>query len=753
MTLVRNKLISWLHEGRQPTVERILYIDPTGDDISTIVVDSEHEAEVRTALPVWRKREEIVTALEAHKAILLDIDHCAPPLFSEGELNSKKYQSLREQRDIAMGRIAPLVEGKNAVDILSTHERARLVAARVEEEEVSRQTLFTDLRRWWQGGQVPNTLIGRYYRCGTRKDGKPREVKNKLGRPSDITLIDKDERPTSVNVDARWREIIELGGQMFYEKQSQMTWDEAYTETLGHFCAKGYKEEEGVKKPILPDPLQNEVFTLEQFKYHFRKYMSRNLRRSILKRVGTRAYNLRHREKKGNAKEQGPGPTAVYQIDATLADVYLVSILNRRKIIGRPVIYAVVDVFSHMIVGICVRLEGEGWQGVRLALENAVSDKVPFCAEYGIVITDEMWPARHLCDHLTGDRGPLESENGDNIPKALGIRLSNTAPYRADWKGLVEQIFRLLNIRVIHALPGAVDPKHERGDGDYRLDAVLDIHQFTRIVIKAVILHNTKHRIENFAFDADMIEDEVEPFPAELFSWGIENRSGSPRSFDREAVMINLLPEGDATVTEYGIKFGPAYYTCDMIEKEGWKLKAGNTGTWDVRVAYHPRRAKIIYLRPGGGRPAIPCHLIDPNSPFENCDWAEVNAHRGGEKVAVTRAKVQRRQDKSDFWAEVHHEVSGATEMTAEALAAAPTESKRSRVKGIKNNRREEIESIHRAEDSQPLPGEIRRDEGSPITTSEAHSENDADDEDVPLPQVVNIQEVRERKMRDAHPQ
>lgn len=51
MNLVRNKLIQWLHEGRQPTVERILYIDPTGTDVSTIVVESEQEAEVNTALP------------------------------------------------------------------------------------------------------------------------------------------------------------------------------------------------------------------------------------------------------------------------------------------------------------------------------------------------------------------------------------------------------------------------------------------------------------------------------------------------------------------------------------------------------------------------------------------------------------------------------------------------------------------------------------------------------------------------------
>ncbi|WP_164907503.1 hypothetical protein [Clostridium septicum] len=45
------------------------------------------------------------------------------------------------------------------------------------------------------------------------------------------------------------------------------------------------------------------------------------------------------------------GPGSLYQIDATVADVYLVSEFNRNWIIGRPVLYMVLDSFSRMIVG------------------------------------------------------------------------------------------------------------------------------------------------------------------------------------------------------------------------------------------------------------------------------------------------------------------------------------------------------------------------------------------------------------------
>ena len=46
------------------------------------------------------------------------------------------------------------------------------------------------------------------------------------------------------------------------------------------------------------------------------------------------------------------GPGSRYQIDATPADVYLLSSINTDKVIGRPVVYAVIDVYSRLVVGI-----------------------------------------------------------------------------------------------------------------------------------------------------------------------------------------------------------------------------------------------------------------------------------------------------------------------------------------------------------------------------------------------------------------
>ena len=109
------------------------------------------------------------------------------------------------------------------------------------------------------------------------------------------------------------------------------------------------------------------------------------------------------------------GPGSLYQIDATIVDLYLVSSFNRTCIIGRPVLYLVVDVFSRMIVGMSVLLEGPSWVGAMLALDCAMSDKVSFCAQYGIEITSEQWNCHHLPKAILADRGEFESYNADTL--------------------------------------------------------------------------------------------------------------------------------------------------------------------------------------------------------------------------------------------------------------------------------------------------------------------------------------------------
>lgn len=183
---------------------------------------------------------------------------------------------------------------------------------------------------------------------------------------------------------------------------------------------------------------------------------------------------IQQMEEEGHGTSLGEiyGPGAKFQIYATDADVYIVSSYNRNWIIGRPVIYTVIDVFSGMVVGLYVGLEGPSWQGAMMALENTASNKVEFCKKFGIEITEEEWPSHHLPQILLTDCSELEGYNIERLQKVFHTKVENTTPFRTDWKAIVEQHFRIINLKLKPFLPGVVDTDvRVRSDRDYHLDA------------------------------------------------------------------------------------------------------------------------------------------------------------------------------------------------------------------------------------------------------------------------------------------
>ncbi|XWK90297.1 MAG: transposase family protein [Phormidium sp.] len=343
--------------------------------------------------------------------------------------------------------------------------------------------------------------------------------------------------PFGINVDDTVRDRFRRGIQLFYETRQGRTLKAAFQLTLEKFFHRGYELNNGVLVPVLPPA--EELPTYAQFYYWYRK--QQDLSHTLCSTKGQRQFNLHHRAVIGNATHLALGPGSLYQIDATIGDIYLVSSFDRNRIIGRPIIYLVVDVFSRLIVGFSVSLEGPSWLGAMLALLNATTDKVQFCREYGIEITPEQWPSHHLPEAILADRGELLSANANNLVNALGIRVDNTPPFRPDWKPVVERYFRLSNDKLIHWIPGAVYQPHQRGERDYRLDAVLDLNQFRKLMLLCILDHNNQHRLENYPVNEFMIADRVEPYPVDLWHWGVQNL-GCPRMMAPEIVRLNLLP-------------------------------------------------------------------------------------------------------------------------------------------------------------------------------------------------------------------
>jgi putative transposase len=666
LTLVVNMLLEW----ETGDVERVLWIDPLGNDVVMIQVDD------AAAWPTIHAGATLQDALEKQIVWTTHGDPYAVPSQSEEDIPVKH----RQRRDQAWHIIQPLIAAGK--DIFVAEKRGPLVAAVAEQAGKTKTTVYGYLRRYWQGGQTRNALLPRYHNCGAPDQIRP-DTERKRGRPSDL------ERATGVrmgvNVDDRIRDYFRAGIRQFYETRQARSLKEAYQLTLEKFFHRGYEWQDGVAIPILPPA--EELPTFRQFTYWYRK--EQNLTRTVVSRKGERRFNSDHRALLGDSTQMAFGPGAVYQIDATIGDIYLVSALDRQRIIGKPIIYLVVDVFSRLIAGLSVSLEGPSWLGAMLALENATTDKVAFCAHYGLTISLDEWPSYFLPEMLLADRGELEGYNADNLVNALNIRVANTAPYRADMKGIVEQYFRLNNQRVIASLPGAVEHDRGRGDADYRLDASLDLRQFTYLMIQGALHHNRHHWIDDYPLDTVMVADRVTPYPLDLWHWGVRNRSGHLRTLPADVVRLNLLPQGQASITRRGILFESLLYSCDLAIQENWFVNARVQGRQKIPVAYDPRLTDVIYLHLDNGRRIEPCYLLDAQGMqlFRKQDWATTYDFFALQNERKQAAASRHLQAQAEFNAHKQHIVQQAQDQQDD-LPDKP--SKRARVQGIRDNRQTE---------------------------------------------------------------
>jgi len=602
-----NTLIEYLNrpEEGKSTFERVLWMNPAGEE--TFVISCSDEK----GLPVVRKVIDIENALKDQEAIKRTVD----PFLRDLSPDSDFLKKHGPARDRAWELIKDLVVREP--EIYLTKGRGRLVHGMARQHGVHPKTVYRLLRKFWIGGKKKNAVLPDFHNCGTpneerfgpkpggEKPDEERRVEKKRGRPSRVSEVDPEK--AGRNVMPEDKRIFQLAIDAEYDDKAKAPVTRVYKLMIAKYYNKGTRTENGVRVPIIPDP--SEIPTLGMFKYYF--YRNRNLTKSLIAREGQRSFNLRHRAVLGSSTQMAHGPGSLYQIDSTVADLYLVNSYKPSEIIGRPVLYVVVDVFSRLIAGFYVGLEGPSYAGAMMALANTAGDKVAYCEERGIKISEAQWPCRHLPESILADRGPeFIGRNSNNLVEYLDIRVSNTPPYRADWKGIVEQTFRLINNLTINWSPGHVEKQpRERGVRDHRLDAKLTLEQFEKKMIYTILRYNVRH-MADYPLDAFMIRDEVGRRPVDLWKWGILNRSGHLRERTDREVVLGLLPRGMAAVTHRGIRFENIYYTCERAISEQWFEKARAGGSRFISICYDHRRVDTIYLLLDDGRKIEPLRLL-----------------------------------------------------------------------------------------------------------------------------------------------
>ena len=681
---------------KEEKVERVLWVDPANIHIVTIDIVSP------ISLPIWRKIDDLIVLIGSDDVQFLANDPYQR-IVTEEELSDK----AKTIRDKAWEIVSTIASQEEEPFIYNANYRAEQMIKASQWFGIGKKTILKYLRRYWQRGKTKNALLPDFDRIAVSNKGRS-SIGNKRGRPRKYEGIVGQ----GINVTEDMQRTFRVALNRFYYNNHGNSLLRTY-ELMRREYFSDWHEQEGKPQRILRT--QAEIPTFGQFKYFY--YKERNWKKEISSRQGKKQYLQNHRTLIGSATADVAGP-GVFQIDATVADVYLVSRYNRNWIIGRPIVYGIVDTFSRMVVAIYVGLEGPSWLGAMMALANVVRNKVELYKEYGIEIKEEEFPVHHLPVTLIADQGEMASKLAEPLIQHLNIRVLNTSPYRPEMKAIIERFFKTINEYVKPMLPGGIKPDfRERGACDYRLDAKLDIHQFTQIMLKAILHHNHHQWLKEYIRDPLMIQDEVESIPIQLWNWGIQNRAGKLRTMPEEFVKLSLLPSVEATVTARGIRFKVMLYSSETALRERWFERARNQGAWKVKVSYDPRNLNYLYLWKKEENSFDKCFLLEHHARYKDKTMEEIDYLIQREKLYQTASEENRSQEKVDLLAEIEETIHHAETMTKKEQTS---QSNRKKIQGIRVHR--QIEKMnHREMEAFELNPSKPRTDGE-VISMEKHS-------------------------------
>lgn len=500
-------------------------------------------------------------------------------------------ENEKRSRDRNWDLIRDLVEGQSPLDILTTNFGA-LISRHAIRVEVDRKHIYRLLYRYWSMGQTRNAFLWNTSACGGPGKEKNRASGIIPGRPPKYrgVVVSGDG---AIKLESRHRTHIRMAYRRFASGKCGTVKD-AHIWMLDKFYTE--VSTDGTKG----DVVRGSYPSVHQLTYHGKLFFDDLYK--LKERGGAIRFNKDHRALIGSASMGLHGAGHRYEIDSTIADVYLVHRVNRLWLIGRPVLYVIVDTFTRMIVGIHVGLEGPSWNGARHAIYNACTRKVDFCKRYGIDINEGEWPCAHLPVELVADRAELLSEAGEAMTKSLGIDVKILPPFRPDWKAIIESRFRLINEKLdLKFVPGGVDArKMERGDRDYQLDAIFDIDEFTEMVILGVLAHNKSLRVPHI-LNREMIAAGVEPTPISIWRWSMANSLLNSKVVSAAELKIALLPSQECRISRGGIMFQGVQYTCETAVRESWLERSHSLKTTYVRVYYDPNSIENCWIKSDAG--------------------------------------------------------------------------------------------------------------------------------------------------------
>lgn len=483
-------------------------------------------------------------------------------------------------------------------------ERARVFENIIEKEMPEIENLFS-VKKAKRNNDAEAILLGvsrrwlremlkAYLRSGRNKFSL---IDHRKGNYRKKVPHSKDYENPKNDVD----EILKYGLKMFvkYGKPGQ-----AYDAVLRRYFREPVEAPDGSSVKMVTLPEEERSVSYKMLYNYIRKH--------------TEDYSCKgkdERDKQNNDRQLvGNSKTGVYELgqiveaDEMELGCYVVDQNDGETVLGKAVVYCMVEVLSGICIGAYVSLENNSMRGFQQVFLSLLEPHKNQTKGYNIDYDEEDWPSMIVPNEIRCDRGSeYMSKAYSKAMGELGIRNTPVPPGCGSLKGVVESFNGLVQTYLKAQLKnnGYVEDKYRGGDLAKRA-ACLTLEEIRGLVYQSVILYN--RRVFEGLIDKKYVDNNVSPTPKGIFAYEkAHGRAGDPTNVNnatRPAYLFAMLAkEEEKRKFTWNRRKGIVYtfYKTELrfYSQEPWFLDIlkDEPHPEDIEVRYNVDDIRNVYIR------------------------------------------------------------------------------------------------------------------------------------------------------------
>lgn len=438
------------------------------------------------------------------------------------------------------------------------------------------------------------TLFYNYLRSGRNKFSL---VDHRKGNYRKRVPHSKDYENPKNDVD----EILKYGLKMFvkYGKPGQ-----AYDAVLRQYFREPVEAPDGSSVKMVTLPEEERSVSYKMLYNYIRKH--------------TEDYSCKgkdERDKQNNNRQLvGNSRTGVYELgqiveaDEMELGCYVVDQNDGETVLGKAVVYCMVEVLSGICIGAYVSLENNSMRGFQQVFLSLLEPHKNQTKGYNIDYDEEDWPSMIVPNEIRCDRGSeYMSKAYSKAMGELGIRNTPVPPGCGSLKGVVESFNGLVQTYLKAQLKnnGYIEDKYRGGDLA-KGAACLTLEEIRGLVYQSVILYN--RRVFEGLIDKKYVDNNVSPTPKAIFAYEkAHGRAGDPTNVNdatRPAYLFAMLAkEEEKRKFTWNRRKGIVYtfYKTELrfYSQEPWFLDIlkDEPHPEDIEVRYNVDDIRNVYIR------------------------------------------------------------------------------------------------------------------------------------------------------------